>query len=397
MNDREQVDSLILLVGSNPLPNYLAAMALKPSTIHLVHTEETKEPKDRLRDALSADLGSSVTIDGDAFVNDPFSASAVDEKVRDLIVKCNATHLHYTGGTKVMSAHALRAFYEKGGQAKNASYLDEAQTCLRFDGNLPSRSLSDCGVTLTLDRILQLHGVTQKTRSSVNGGPTVHDIAVISCKELADPQLAKKLYDKSNELKKHKDQPANAISVAFDSAEYGLAFSVGKVPGEAGWGKDQFKAWWRFLGGEWLEDWVAGQIRTIDLPEVTNKDISVGVTCTRTETGREFEVDVAVLRGQRSYFLACTTDTSLGLCKFKAFEITARSRQMGGDLARSALVCLLHGQDGKGKFIDQIRADIADVWGSSNATRIFGLDDLRDWAGHNGSPSLGELKSWLDS
>src|SRR5208337_139448 len=120
MDDNRRVDSLILLVGSNPLPNYLAAMALKPSKIHLVHTNETKRPKDRLHVALSADLGSSVTVDGDAFVDDPFSASAVSDKIRDLIAKCNAAHLHYTGGTKVLSAHALKAFYEKDGRPENA-------------------------------------------------------------------------------------------------------------------------------------------------------------------------------------------------------------------------------------------------------------------------------------
>ncbi len=386
---------MILLVGSNPLPNYLAAMALKPSRIHLVHSSETEGPKERLSDALSKDLG-VVTIDGNAFVDDPFSASAVGDKVRDLIANCNVAHLHYTGGTKVMSAHALKAFYDNKGLPNNASYLDEAKACLRFDDG-SSRSLADCEVALELDRILQLHDILPKPRSTVSDGPTMSDIGAICCKELADPQLAKKLYDKSNELRKNKDKPDKAISVAFDPEEYGLALSVGKAPDGAGWGKDRFKAWWRFLGGEWLEDWVKGQIQSLDLPGVTDKDISVGVMCTRTGTDREFEVDVAVLRGQRSYFLSCTTDTSLGLCKSKAFEIAARSRQMGGDLARSALVCLLHGEDKRGPFVDQLRADVDDVWGSSNPTRIFGLEDARTWSGHYGSPDLGSLKQWLES
>ncbi len=64
MDDNGRAESLVLLVGSNPLPNYLAAMALKPSTIHLVYTHETEKPKCRLHAALIADLGSSVTIDG---------------------------------------------------------------------------------------------------------------------------------------------------------------------------------------------------------------------------------------------------------------------------------------------------------------------------------------------
>ena len=100
MHDNDRVESLILLVGSNPLPNYLAAMALKRSVIHLVHSEETKGPKDRLHtalhEALNAELGLNVTIDGDAYVDDPFSASAVGDKLArpDPEELCRAPALH---------------------------------------------------------------------------------------------------------------------------------------------------------------------------------------------------------------------------------------------------------------------------------------------------------------
>ena len=388
MNDREQVDSLILLVGSNPLPNYLAAMALKPSTIHLVHTEETKEPKDRLHDALSADLGSSVTIGGDAFVDEPFIASAVGDKIRDLIAKCNAPHVHYTGGTKVMSAHALKAFYEKGGRPENASYLDEAQTCLRFDGNLPSRSLSDCGVTLTLDRILQLHGVTRRPRSPVNGGPKPSDVQAIATVVLQRPQVASCLYGERKRLEdgsfsEAKETPCNAF-------DYGVALSAPVIPPTEGMNKKCFDTWCKFIGGEWLEDWVAARIAAVGLTDVPQ--ITVGLNCSRAGTERPFEVDVAVIRGQRSYFISCTTDMTRSICKSKAFEILVRARHMGGDLARSALVSLL-----PGNAVTGLQEDVADAWGSANTTRVFGLEDMKTWSGHYGSPSLGSLKEWLDS
>jgi hypothetical protein len=80
------------------------------------------------------------------------------------------------------------------------------------------------------------------------------------------------------------------------------------------------------------------------------------------------------------------------LCKSKAFEVLVRSRHMGGDLARSALVSLL-----PGNIVSELQADIADAWGSANATRVFGLEDLKTLLGHYGAPNLGSLKDWLES
>ena len=47
---------LILLVGSNSLPNYLAACALRPERVVYLYTNEVKEPMQRLRRAIQAAL-----------------------------------------------------------------------------------------------------------------------------------------------------------------------------------------------------------------------------------------------------------------------------------------------------------------------------------------------------
>lgn len=390
-------ESLILLVGSNPLPNYLAAMALKPTRIHFVYSSETEKPKDRLRDAIVADLKPGANMESDIRVSDASDASDVAGKVAGLMSEgADRVHLHYTGGTKVMSAHALHAFYKNDGRKPNASYLDEANVRLRFDDGRTS-SLLDCGIPLSLERLLDLHGIVQKPRPHVDGGPTQSDIATIATAVLKDPALAKTFYDKSDRLKKLKDKPSKAHADPFDPAKYSIAFSVAKVPETDDWSKERFKTWWRFLGGDWLEEWVAQCVGDIEIAGISASQVVAGINCIRLETGREFEVDAVAIRGQRSYFISCTTDQTLGLCKSKAFEIAARSRQMGGDLSRSALICLLHGDDSKGKFVDQLRDDVADVWGATNTTRIFGLEDVRTWAGHYGSPNLDGLKEWLAS
>ncbi len=44
-NERRS-DKLALLVGSNPLPNYVAATMLQPKEVVLLYSPETKDPRD---------------------------------------------------------------------------------------------------------------------------------------------------------------------------------------------------------------------------------------------------------------------------------------------------------------------------------------------------------------
>ena len=72
----EKVGRLILLVGSNPLPNHLSTLALEPSEIALVYTRETEIAKDRLKSELRRVLGGTFNF-VDAFVQDATCATTV--------------------------------------------------------------------------------------------------------------------------------------------------------------------------------------------------------------------------------------------------------------------------------------------------------------------------------
>jgi hypothetical protein len=105
------------------------------------------------------------------------------------------------------------------------------------------------------------------------------------------------------------------------------------------------------------------------------------------------EVDVAAVRGHRSYFISCTTDTTKTRCKSKLFEVAVRSRQLGGDLSRAALVCLADEAT-----VAALQEDIDDLWGASNTTRVFGLSDVRAWSDCDGrQPNQHRLQVWMES
>ncbi len=220
---------------------------------------------------------------------------------------------------------------------------------------------------------------------------------------LEEPDISKKLHQERSRLEKFKkfgnQDQQNALAEPFRSGRFQLRLSLSEFPTQEqlvqfdsrrkkqSW----FKQWYSFIGGEWLEEWVAQQIRSLQLsPQL---EVRVGVQTFRGEERTQLEIDVVVVRGYRSYFLSCTTSGEKSLCKSKLFEVATRARQLGGDLARAALVCLA-----KSDTASALQKDIEDMWGASNTPQVFGLEDVRCWSDcGDKQPNLSRLKEWLES
>jgi len=385
MESRRQLrGKLVLLVGSNPLPNYLAATALNARETVLLYSPETREPCERLERVFRA-RGIHVS---KQVIQDATDARQIRNALKSL---GDVDHLHYSGGTKVMAAHVRMALKLEEDQA---SYLDERRGLLRFDDGY-DLDLSELDLGLTLERVFELHGIERVAgrNPSVSGAPTKADAAALADRLLRDPSAAKALYSRfrpegrMRSLTQAKNDPWNP-------ADQGLSLSAPRVP-EGDWPKDRYEAWEKFLTGGWLEEWTATQIRSL---VGDTSAVEVGVHCKRTSPRpAAFEIDVALIRQQRLYVLSCTTDSKKARCKSKLFEVAMRARQMGGDLARSALVCFLDGDDASGPYIDQLRSDIASLWEAPNVPAVFGLADLREWARVGDRPNLATLQKWLES
>ncbi len=332
MLERQKVcDHLLLLVGSNPLPNYLAALILKPKSIQLFYSPETEPIEPFLRNGIKAKLPET-NIERKC-IADATNAREIKKAFSSIP---QGAHLNYTGGTKVMAAHARMAFKDGGGSDRQVSYLDERNSVLRFDDGFEI-DLSKQKFELTIDDILSLHGIEKKPDEKKR--PSVEE--------------AKRI----------------AASVFKDISQ-------------------------RPSGGLWLEAWTGQLVR--DILAGNASKVAVGIDCVR-ENGRNFQIDVAVVRGHRLYVISCTQFTKLADCKGKLFEVSMRARQLGGDLARSAVVCLLNGSDAKGPYVDQLRHDVEDIWDAPNTPEVFGYDDLREWAGVAGGAGTESLKKWLES
>jgi len=337
MSERQKTcDNLLLLVGSNPLPNYLAALILKPKSIQLFYSPETEQIKSYLKNGIKAKLSETNIIE--ECIADATNAREIKKAFSSIP---QGAHLNYTGGTKVMAAHARMAFKDRGGSDQQVSYLDERNSVLRFDDGFEI-DLSTQEFELKIDNILGLHGIEKS--SNTKKRPSIED--------------AKRI----------------AGSVFTD---------IKQLPSDG--------------NGLWLEVCTGQLVRDILVGNASEPGkVTVGMYCVR-ENGRHFEIDVAVVRGHRLYVISCTKFSRLAYCKGKLFEVSMRARQLGGDLARSAVVCLLNGSDDKGPYVDQLRHDVEDIWDAPNTPRVFGYDDLREWSGAAGGAGAASLKKWLES
>lgn len=329
---------LFLLVGKNPLPNYVAAKLLAnrlegfgKSIIWLIYSEDTEKYAEKLKDVLGKD---DFEVYSDKVNPWDFSSiKKVVDKGVDLIKQLaeNNPHatfsvgLNYTGGTKAMSVHAYRAMknLENDDFTVNYSYLDSKNKMMRFDvedgsPNVPVELSNPSKpefeqVKISLDDLLALHDWGKLSR------PT--------------------------------DNPITRLR--FDPIDLDLSNLLN-------------------FNGDMFEDFVFKQV--LELKDVSKLD-SIGTNleiCVPNEPGIPFfELDVAAIRGYQLFVISCTLEGrnhQMGkeLRKSKLFEVVHRARQLGGAEAQICLVSLAD-TDRKKLLEKQLKDD---------HIRVFGKDDL---------------------
>jgi hypothetical protein len=169
-----KVDHLFLLIGENPLPNYVAAKTLlaEDGKPYLVFTEHTQEPAKRLQEALG--LGDNEMIPLDNNESNPWEIKKrIRAKVKEIQDNPDNAQkkqfgLNYTGGTKAMAVHAYQALLQprleepqyKLNLEPIFSYLDSRNLKMLIDQptnpvplDIPKEPLD-----FSLDKLFKLHG-----------------------------------------------------------------------------------------------------------------------------------------------------------------------------------------------------------------------------------------------
>jgi hypothetical protein len=379
-----KVKNLFLLIGENPLPNYVAAMKLldKGGTAYLVHTNQTKSQKDRLTQALK-DKGfkiKPVPLDKDDTENNKSNAYKIYEIVKlyaQQIPVYESLGLNYTGGTNTMAVHAHRAISFLPRKTVY-SYLDASTLEIFIDTSESEPFHRGVQLEVSLQDLFKLHKYEFKFPPISE--PIFTELAVEFVKLYQNEDKIASSWRNfcKKELIKTKDSEGwwineeitlslagvnQEIIKVLQTPKYNHCFNINgnQVKLKKSKTIDNLSQIYAWLSGCWLEHYVLSQIQDIaKAQEEKYKKLQIGesqmsfiMKKSQTSEGGVFEFDVAFMRNYQLFAISCTTSKDPKECKLKLFEAYIRAKQLGGDEARVALVCCCDDDSTKRQQIDR--------------------------------------------
>ncbi len=403
-------EHLILLIGTNPLPNfvtvrYFLQYNLNLRNIWLVHSEDNKYQSgtsffaENLRillkksnDDLSCNFIPLINLASDQAIKRDLESHLL--KKAD---KSNKFHLNYTGGTKTMAVHAYSFLKENFKDRISFSYLDARSYRLIWDES------DDCTddlrekVKISLDDLLFLHGYKMEDK---NKDGTKWDEAVSVFGKIISKNELKKylLWCKSFLRKVYWDEDSSFIETVkkfkeniikkhihekikdFNDGKYEfLNILLKSIPPEHSLVDDNNKLWIPddkvtnkvfynrlkpsvkdFLDGKWLEHYVVGLLQGDECLSRNKIYFLHSLEAYKAEQLKPLEIDIALIYGYQLIGISITTGDKEDECKLKAFEILHRVNQIGGEESKAMQICCLPDEG-----IDNFENDIRMVTGSS--------------------------------
>ncbi|OQY09425.1 MAG: hypothetical protein B6I30_09815 [Desulfobacteraceae bacterium 4572_187] len=406
-------ENLILLVGTNPLPNLVVAdyfLRKNPNiqTIWLVHSERkgsrqagTTDLADNLETILQNRWKNKIShrIDYNKIpLSDVSDARSIIHDIETNLLKklkkSGTIHLNYTGGTKSMSTHAYWLLKEmEPREHLSFSYLDARNFRLVGD---------DCGIiadnlkqiiVMTCDELIELHGFRRRNEEKMG----IFDDAVMVFQRLIENQTLDKLFSPPNaggydrnlflnkkddlaervgELDKNKInliQPNETLKsvIASMPEKYQLFDNNGKFRWDIS--NKNLKTALKCLDGRWLEEYAANSIEDEFCGPAVSIAKNIEIEKPGWSANAKFELDIVLMNGYQPTGISCTTMDRKPGCKSKGFEIIHRTKQIGGDEAKAILITFLNR-----KTRNLLQDELAyDTGGNQGNVLVMGKDDLR--------------------
>lgn len=382
--DFSQTDVLFLLIGSNPLPNYVSTLLLaRPhATVYLLHTGGTTSTLD-IAEGLRVQLLSQRP-DLNLILEeiDRVDGRQIETRVKMLASKLSTTvrvGLNYTGGTKPMAVHTYRALQEDFPRGI-FSYLDAETLSLVVQcAGMPVQRLF-VGQTLgvTLKTLFALHGYEILRERNVIFPPGLQDAVLHVHQNKCGFEQWRKWLDTFGQptppaLPDAESYPAlTPVIHQFDALCNGAA-SPGTVAHQLACKNDQLRSCAKALIGDWFEDYV-----WTALDDVANR-LNLDQRALSMEFKRPgadpMEIDILAIHGYQLFAITCAATNLKERAKEHFLEMLVRARQLGGDEARFGLVCLY-------KDADRLKRELAEERDIAGKIMVFGSGHLANLAGH---------------
>ncbi|MBZ3936147.1 hypothetical protein [Methanimicrococcus blatticola] len=416
-----RIEYLYLLIGTNPLSNYVVAdFFLKHETnlkeIHFIHSTEDLENGIQSTEPVAVHLksvlerkagGVRIFLHGirikDSFsihtdIRALLSGSEDFKNVQDF----KNVHLNYSGGTKEMALHSYETFKDILGAAVTFSYFDSRRNRLKEDSGLeePVESvfLGD-KVEIHFDELFELHGYSTIPIDEQSGSvfsveffrefldaiqnpeffedylewreyffdvypnpqkPIPADGKIL-LSDLLPPNFSiSEILEKTVFLKIHHEMP----EYSFLEERGGVYYLRTEISNKQ---TDKLIETRKYIVGHWFEQYVYLLLKENLLEKGLISDLDLNIMI--QSATKNFEIDVAMINGYELFGISCTTDKTQSLCKSKGFEILHRTKQIAGDNSKSILMTFMNE-----KNTAEIDADLSDIL--EDRLLVLGLDDL---------------------
>lgn len=300
MNKYEEFKHLVLLIGTNPLPNFVVAEYFlknnsKIKNIWLVHSEENKLQGGTSKQASNLEELIRKRWEGNhlrlEFPLEKILLSDVSDAVKirndiesKMLKRWNSSegfHLDYTGGTKAMATHTYMRLQELKNYQQSFSYLDANNfRLIGDDQKIIAEKLRD-KISIEFAELIALHGFIRANRDKSS-----------TVDKTEQEKLFNSFINKSEDLKH-------------------------------GW---------------WLETYLAEKIGNKIGHKLKKNDILQNWEIRKSDWMKNFELDVILLYGYHLIGLSSTISSKSNIIKLKGFEIIQRCKQIGGDEARAIVV-----------------------------------------------------------
>jgi hypothetical protein len=399
-------ETLVLLIGTNPLPNYVVAeFFLENSSnlknIFLMHSEKGDFQEGTLEQALNLEMVLKKKYEGR--INFPLEKIALsdvsnatktrNDLIKDFIPNLNrlknfTLHLNYTGGTKVMCVHVYRFIeqemkrYIQSRISTSFSYFD-GRSFKIVDDSSDSFISNDLrkDTDISFDDILELHGFRRRNEPVlIVKYPSTMKVLqnqIDSGNEVNLKNHLKNFYEKYRNIDK-KLLPENLNNI--DNPVIKSMMAECKFYDDDGYLntstiEEKLGGFVNFFNGIWLEDYIHYLLYT----GVKPKDSSIMVEKDwRIDKEKEkwktyFQLDVILKKGFQLTGISCTVEEKKDSCKQKGFEIIHRTRQIGGDESKAIVVTFL--DDSNAEAVqEELQKDSGCREGQ---VLVFGIKDLK--------------------
>lgn len=374
--DNSAKKELVLLVGDNPLPNYVTAKYLiqrgELAKIVLLHSKDTVSIARNIENLLSHDGSVEIALAELEGANDRNSILSSLERLRFN----NSVHFNYTGGTKVMAVHVYNYLKDQR-NVTEFSYLDSRTYKLVYDSKKEVSLIDE--VDIGIEEMLSLHSYKLDGRVDRISYPETLDVleSIVSSgkideyvepfqKIFRDDIHNKKITKlKINSLKEHIKKHWNADKFREISKHEELCKVINSLPNELpfleNWeyktgfcdsltnkkAKELLLKPLEFMDGKWGDEYVFSIISTLaEKRELKEEKIGCSLKASRQDS-KEFDLDDFVIRGYLLTGISVTTSNNRAICKGKAFEVMMRTSQIGGSESKAVLLTRLNEEDAK--------------------------------------------------